>query len=592
MLEKSAVVNGLRFPAWAESDASSGSEQDTPYCDPDGQPGLGAITRMADAVLLPEDLVQTVVTDCSVVAALSVCLGHQRRFGSKLVMCSLYPQDVNEYAIISLSEKYLVHVFLNSSWRKIVIDETLPFLEDGQLLGDCLVTLGTAPITGDGDVPLLPSHNYVVFDQEDDSDERHLVLHDPWCNTDSESRPTTAGAIRLTWRDMSLQFDTIHLSWNPGMFARRLHVHLQSRRWNSQIWVLLTPHIIEKQEDSKFISLNTVAHEDEQPSQLPEQPVLHGTYMDSFHVIKRLTAKSSDGMMSIIVSIEGATVDTRYSLTILSDVEITGSLSSHSSGGNHTYPTFMNNPHDPKTRVPFCFTVKGPKDLPLNAKIVWSTRVRTFIFGVLGFLLTLVMTFRLVEGDVLADTRAYSYRIAYGERDLKVMAGQYTLIVSAFEPRQIGTYELSFQSLRAFDIEPLPTEGAGMYPKTILGTWKQDPAAGAASFGKYLNNPWLKISIPSAMHILIRMQLLQAPPSNPINITLDKTDTTGAPTTQVFSSSSYSDDATPGVLIPHSAILPGTYILIPSVYMMMANVELPFQILLYATGGSVEATHR
>ncbi|KIJ25537.1 hypothetical protein M422DRAFT_273502 [Sphaerobolus stellatus SS14] len=31
VLEKSAVVNGLRFPAWAESDASSGSEQDVPY---------------------------------------------------------------------------------------------------------------------------------------------------------------------------------------------------------------------------------------------------------------------------------------------------------------------------------------------------------------------------------------------------------------------------------------------------------------------------------------------------------------------------------------------------------------------------------
>ncbi|KIJ25539.1 hypothetical protein M422DRAFT_273504 [Sphaerobolus stellatus SS14] len=242
---------------------------------------------------------------------------------------------------------------------------------------------------------------------------------------------------------------------------------LQSRRRNCQIWVLLTPHIIEKQEDSTFISLNTVAHEDEQPSQLPEQPVLHGTYTDSFHVIKCFTAKSSD--------------DHRLSLQPylrrephLPHIHEQPTVSAYLTTGPGS---------DPKTRVPFCFTAKGPKDLPLNAKIVWSTRVRTFIFGVLGFLLTLVMTFRLVEGDVLADTRVYSYGIAYGE------PGQYTLIVSAFEPRQIGTYELSFKSLRAFDIEPLPTEGAGMYPKTILGTWKQDTAAGAASFGKYLNNP-------------------------------------------------------------------------------------------------------
>ena len=94
---------------------------------------------------------------------------------------------------------------------------------------------------------------------EDDGEERYVVLHDPWCNADSESQPATAGknnsieafrptpnffdhkgAIRLTWRDISFRFDTIHLSWNPGMFSRRQHV---------QLYVLFYQRILEYNSD-------------------------------------------------------------------------------------------------------------------------------------------------------------------------------------------------------------------------------------------------------------------------------------------------------------------------------------------------------
>lgn len=51
------------------------------------------------------------------------------------------------------------------------------------------------------------------------------------------------------------------------------------------------------------------------------------------------------------------------------------------------------------------------------------------------------------------------------------LAGDYTLIISAFEPRQIGAYEICLQSLRPFDVTLLPIEGAGMYTKTVFGAW-------------------------------------------------------------------------------------------------------------------------
>jgi hypothetical protein len=52
-----------------------------------------------------------------------------------------------------------------------------------------------------------------------------------------------------------------------------------------------------------------------------------------------------------------------------------------------------------------------------------------------------------------------------------LIAGEYTLIVSAFEPRQQGTFTINVESARAFDLTPLPAEGAGMYSKTVRGQW-------------------------------------------------------------------------------------------------------------------------
>lgn len=86
---------------------------------------------------------------------------------------------------------------------------------------------------------------------------------------------------------------------------------------------------------------------------------------------------------------------------------------------------------------------------------------------------------------MVADTGAYSYGFAYGEQHLKGLhltlvictylteppAGEYTLIVSSFEPRQQGAFELSLNSLRPFDLVLLPAEGAGMFTKTIRGAW-------------------------------------------------------------------------------------------------------------------------
>lgn len=72
------------------------------HSDPDGQPSLDTIPqaesivwrrpaialsrplRILDPTLSAEDIVQTVVTDCSVVAAISICIQHDKKYASKV----------------------------------------------------------------------------------------------------------------------------------------------------------------------------------------------------------------------------------------------------------------------------------------------------------------------------------------------------------------------------------------------------------------------------------------------------------------------------------------------------------------------------
>jgi hypothetical protein len=156
ILRMSSIVNGLRFHLWSEitpdsysGAISSGSPYqyvdsachsagiNTQHRDPEGQPPLSpdqirvsSVWRraieavphamVASPLLLPDAIVQHIVTDCSVCASFSVCLEHHRRFKSKVSyflsksLCCLCSCSTCSWVCLryTLKTPQVFHVFL------------------------------------------------------------------------------------------------------------------------------------------------------------------------------------------------------------------------------------------------------------------------------------------------------------------------------------------------------------------------------------------------------------------------------------------------------------------------------------------------
>lgn len=52
-----------------------------------------------------------------------------------------------------------------------------------------------------------------------------------------------------------------------------------------------------------------------------------------------------------------------------------------------------------------------------------------------------------------------------------VVAGTYTVIVSAFEPKHKGAFSLRIESTAYVEVTQIPAEGAGMFCKTVKAEW-------------------------------------------------------------------------------------------------------------------------
>ncbi|KJA22940.1 hypothetical protein HYPSUDRAFT_138453, partial [Hypholoma sublateritium FD-334 SS-4] len=730
ILKKGSKVNNTSLPIWDDPAAVNIS----PTHDPHGQPTLSpeqekvhSVWRRPVATLmdssaaparskvLPQQILQHIVTDCSVCASISVCLEHGRRFESSLESALRGSFESTDRT----NGRYDVRMLFNGTWRRVLIDDHLPYhptegtlmcmsvlprpetppnslalpihtlwpsllekaymklmggydfpgsnssidlhalagwipehvdlqgssferettwerIESGFTSGDCVVTLGTGPAANAQwrNTPLLPSHSYAVIDVYENANEgRILSVLDTWVRPDGGS-PQSARELQIPWNEVLNTFNGVYLSWDPrtrnnslnfhGIWKRNSadeegtrHLQIEFDRSdtrNEEIWILLTRHIVDTHRTSDFAALRVELEDDLIPTAtiVENQRTLSskGTYTNSTHILvrKRIPTFQKSGVLSISASYDGDAREVGFTLaayaeegTNISWVDnkvnppytdtITGTFTSKTSGGNCTYPTYMINPQYQLTIRPHTqlgnkakvtLNLHTNRDTPTNVAMVWSQNERVT---------------ELSEKDLVATSGAYNYGSARIAKSMSV--GTYVVVVSAFEPHHTGPFSLQVESSHAFDMKPIPQEGAGMYCKTIRGAWNIESAGGSPSFNKYAQNPVYELEIPSTTQVKFskliitsnRIRLHTTQPSGAIalNITIYpncKDDIIASLKSRHIATSGAYDDSIAGVVTSQFSLGPGKYYIIPSTY--NPGTTAAFRMLVYSRIPSVK----
>ncbi|PVU86609.1 hypothetical protein BB560_006649 [Smittium megazygosporum] len=329
VIMNTSYVNGLVVLPWDIKDSICYSESEKSFHDPDGKIKLselqensfGSWQRVSSVfkdnlVFFPRcstNIVQDIVTDCSVVVSLIVCIENVNRFDK--------PVEIDDYVPVSLSGKLMcTYSTDNSLWvplvEKAIKDQTWNRILDGFTSGNLLVTIATGEI-GRPDresLGLVSSHAYAVLDIIELDGTRLLKVKNPWshvswkgtcsifddnfwskdtsktldfksCKADSE-----IGIFWIDFNSVLKHFEAIHLNWDPHLFLFNDVIHFQwkfdsssdglkknesldisnspqfclavkNRSRKTNVWVLLSKHSSTIESNNDYLALHVYKNE-------------------------------------------------------------------------------------------------------------------------------------------------------------------------------------------------------------------------------------------------------------------------------------------------------------------------------------------
>ncbi|KAG6877652.1 hypothetical protein C0993_005277 [Termitomyces sp. T159_Od127] len=179
------------------------------------------------------------------------------------------------------------------------------------------------------------------------------------------------------------------------------------------------------------------------------------------------------GALSIFASYDGDGTEVGYTLSTYATLDFDISWDETPSSPPFTkkiHPQRGSATLKGRSKAKVTLTLQTSRDTPVNISLVYSQGGRIDEF---------------VENELLASSGAYSYGMArvrkemprksmsklYMQKSQISPAGDCTIILSAFEPHYMGPYTLRIESTLAFDLQPIPQEGAGMYERVVRGAW-------------------------------------------------------------------------------------------------------------------------
>ena len=382
--------------------------------------------------------------------------------------------------------------------------------------GDVIITIGTGKLSDREQEAfgLAGEHAYAVLDVNEAGDRRRLLVKNPWVDGKSWTKPARAlaqeargseatedempGTFWMDLNDVLQYFETMHLSWNPGLFRFKKDCHFSwdlrkrsgpgsllrnpqysiSSEKGGTVWVLLNKHFQGRDAEEKdphsntrppwpvdFISL--YLFESAHRVALTDGSSSRTAYVDSNHVLLHFDLLPRKRYVIVVSEQAMRASEAKFTLSAFSldpltifgpapdenpyVVQATGSWTLGTAGGNvnsleyHTNPQFaFTLPRDSLVTVTLETT---DEKLPVHVKFLWLKGRR--------------ITAQPTARDVLGDSGEYR-RGSAAARIPVVLAGTHTIVASTFHEGQLGKFTLHVRAaVDGCALAPIPPADAG-----------------------------------------------------------------------------------------------------------------------------------
>ena len=388
--------------------------------------------------------------------------------------------------------------------------------------GDVLITIGTGKLTSSEQEAfgLASEHAYAVLDMSEADGRQRLLIKNPWVDgkawtklpengdksKDAHAKdiPSAAGAgesgtFLMELHELVQFFETMHLSWNPGLFAHRRDCHFS---WDLQdkscppslarnpqylvrsskggsVWLLLNRHFrsrknIEGQSNGTcdnvfFIEYMGLCLFDSSYRVASNAGHLQRTsFIESDSVLLRFETKPGKSYVAAIIQEDIKPSPISFTLSAFSllpidafqpaieeyqySIEAPGSWTPSTAGGNVTNLSYHTNPSYSLTvpkATPLLIALESPNDsLALHAKLLWLRGQR--------------VSGPLTTRDVIGDSGEYRRGCAIARLQEAIPAGTYTLVVSTYNEGQCDKYMVRVRAtVPGCILKPISPEDAG-----------------------------------------------------------------------------------------------------------------------------------